>query len=61
MVLIPEDMEQATYKDWINDVEHGLERLQKTCSKIFIVGLSMGGTLTYILPKNMPNLLALYL
>ncbi len=52
----PEDMEQASYKDWINDVERGLERLQKTCSKIFVVGLSMGGTLTLYLAQKYPNL-----
>jgi carboxylesterase len=48
----PEDMEQATYKDWISDVEKGLERLQQTCSKIFIIGLSMGGTLSLYLAQK---------
>lgn len=47
-----EDMEEATYHDWILDVEKGLMKLKETCSIIFVTGLSMGGTLTLYLAEN---------
>ncbi|NGP46049.1 alpha/beta fold hydrolase [Bacillaceae bacterium SIJ1] len=52
----PEDMEQATYRDWIDDVEAGLEKVKETCSKVFVVGLSMGGALTLYLAENHPEI-----
>lgn len=52
----PEDMERSSYKDWIRDVETGLERLNEICSTIFVAGLSMGGTLTLYLAENHPEL-----
>ncbi|HSR30012.1 MAG TPA: alpha/beta fold hydrolase [Anaerolineae bacterium] len=42
----PEDMATTTAEDWIRCVEESLDTLQARCSKIFITGLSMGGTLT---------------
>lgn len=48
----PEDMEQASYEDWIKDVERGLNKLKETCTDIFVCGLSMGGTLTLYLAEN---------
>ena len=41
-----DDMAGTTAEDWIRSVEADLERLKTRCSKIFITGLSMGGTLT---------------
>jgi len=41
-----EDMARSSAEDWIRSVEAGLETLRKRCSKIFMTGLSMGGTLT---------------
>ncbi|MUV36679.1 Carboxylesterase [Lentibacillus sp. JNUCC-1] len=52
----PEDMEKATYQDWIHDVEAGLEKLKETCSTVFVVGLSMGGTLTLYLAEEHPEI-----
>lgn len=52
----PEDMEKASYEDWIQNVEMGLTKLQKTCSSIFVLGLSMGGTLTLYLAEHHPEL-----
>ncbi|GGA80101.1 alpha/beta hydrolase [Ornithinibacillus halotolerans] len=52
----PEDMERASYKDWIATVEGALEKLKETCSTIFVVGLSMGGTLALYLAENHPNI-----
>lgn len=42
----PEDMATTTAADWIASVDQALAELQKTCSQIFMTGLSMGGTLT---------------
>ncbi|MCP3030586.1 alpha/beta fold hydrolase [Halobacillus sp. A1] len=41
----PEEMEETTYHDWIHSVEDAFQWLEKRCSKVFAVGLSMGGTL----------------
>lgn len=51
-----EDMEKATFKDWINDVEAALKKLKETCSIIFVAGLSMGGTLTLYLAERYPEI-----
>lgn len=51
-----EDMEKASYNDWIRDVESGLEKLEKSCSTIFVTGLSMGGTLTLYLAERHPEI-----
>lgn len=40
-----EDMEQCKYTHWIESAEEGYERLRKCCSKVFVVGHSMGGLL----------------
>jgi len=42
----PEDMAQSTAEDWIRSVEEALAVLRQRCEKIFMTGLSMGGTLT---------------
>lgn len=54
--ISPEAMERSTYKEWIADVEAGLKRLQKECDKVFVTGLSMGGTLTLYLAENYPEI-----
>lgn len=46
------DMEQSTYKDWIDSVEEGMGWLKEHCTSIFITGLSMGGTLTLYLAEK---------
>jgi carboxylesterase len=45
----PDEMAEATAEDWIRDLETALETLRQRCSKVFITGLSMGGTLTLYL------------
>ncbi|HLR09583.1 MAG TPA: alpha/beta fold hydrolase [Bacillota bacterium] len=52
----PEDMEKAQYTDWINDVKNSLDKLQETCSAVFVIGLSMGGTLTLYIAENHPGI-----
>lgn len=41
-----DDMAQSCAEDWIRSVETALQSLRKRCSRIFMAGLSMGGTLT---------------
>lgn len=42
----PEDMEKANYKDWIECVNKAYEELKPKVKNIFVLGLSMGGSLT---------------
>lgn len=44
--VTPQAMGKTTAVDWIASVDEALAELRKTCSQIFITGLSMGGTLT---------------
>jgi carboxylesterase len=42
----PQDMAASSAGDWIASVDEALAELRKTCSQLYMVGLSMGGTLT---------------
>lgn len=42
----PEDLNEVTWDQWPAKVEAELEELFKSCSKVFICGLSMGGGTT---------------
>ena len=42
----PEDLNAVKWEQWPAKVEAELSELQKTCAKIFICGLSMGGAVT---------------
>jgi len=33
------------YEDWVAELERNLARLRETCDEVFVMGLSMGGTL----------------
>ncbi len=44
--ISPAAMARTTAADWIASVDEALEELRKTCSQIYMTGLSMGGTLT---------------
>lgn len=48
----PEDMSEATYQEWINDVEIAYHQLASEVDNIFVAGLSMGGSLTLYLAEN---------
>jgi carboxylesterase len=41
-----EDMSRRKYTEWTFEVERALAELGKRCEKVFVTGLSMGGTLT---------------
>jgi len=42
----PDDMETTTYLDWLAAAEEALKALAARKRKVFVTGLSMGGTLT---------------
>jgi carboxylesterase len=42
----PEDLNEVKWEQWPAKVEAELAELSKTCSKVFICGLSMGGAVT---------------
>lgn len=42
----PDDIEKTNYLDWLGAAEDELEKLSQRKKKVFVVGLSMGGTLT---------------
>ncbi|UOR13057.1 alpha/beta hydrolase [Halobacillus amylolyticus] len=48
----PEDMEVSNKDDWIQSVETAYQWLNERCSIIFVVGLSMGGTLALYLAEK---------
>lgn len=39
------DMKRTRWEDWLASVEDGINILSKSCDKIFLAGLSMGGAL----------------
>ncbi|MBY0147137.1 carboxylesterase [Neobacillus niacini] len=47
-----EDMERCSYQDWIKSIEDGFNFLQQYCRDIFVIGQSMGGTLTLNLSQK---------
>jgi carboxylesterase len=44
----PEDLQDVTLNDWLNDAETGVVRLLETCERAFIVGHSAGGMLALL-------------
>ncbi|MDP9728019.1 alpha/beta hydrolase [Alicyclobacillus tolerans] len=51
----PEDMERSTYQDWLDSASQGYEKLARVCDTIFVIGLSMGGTLVANLAHRYPE------
>lgn len=47
-----EDMGRWSYEDWIRTAEDALAELQGMCERVFVSGLSMGGTLTLFLGER---------
>jgi carboxylesterase len=48
----PEDLNNVKWQEWPRKVESELRELQKSCSTIFVFGLSMGGGLTLYTTQN---------
>ncbi len=54
----PADMETTGYRDWLASAEEGLHALLATKRKVFVAGLSMGGTLTLNLAARFADRIA---
>lgn len=50
-----EDLENSTYQEWIASAEEGYLKLKEKCEQVYIVGLSMGGTITLHLAHKFPE------
>ncbi|MHA1211988.1 MAG: alpha/beta hydrolase [Candidatus Heimdallarchaeota archaeon] len=48
----PADLAQTDMIDWYKSLKEAYEFLKETCKKIFLIGHSMGGTLSLILAAN---------
>ena len=55
--ISPQAMAKTTASDWIASVDEALITLRKTCSQIFMTGLSMGGTLTLYTAAKHPDVI----
>ena len=53
----PAAMARTGADDWIASIDAALDTLQQTCSQVFMVGLSMGGTLTLHAAARRPDLI----
>jgi carboxylesterase len=51
----PEDMATTGARDWVAEVEAALTQLKTRCSRVFMAGLSMGGTLTLYMAGQHPE------
>lgn len=40
------DLEKCTHEEWFESLERGYQELKQQCTSIFVIGQSMGGTLT---------------
>lgn len=49
------DMARTRYADWRREAEQALERLRGRCKRVFIVGLSMGGTIGLDIAQARPG------
>ena len=47
-----QDMNLTTWEDWYAEAERALRALQESCSHVFVMGLSMGGSLTLRLAEH---------
>ncbi len=47
-----QDMSTKTWQEWTGEAEKGLKDLLERCDKVFITGLSMGGTITCYLGER---------
>ncbi|SEM18848.1 carboxylesterase [Mesobacillus persicus] len=50
------DLEKATHEDWFAELERGYQFLAEQCSTVFMVGQSMGGTLTLKMAQKYPEI-----
>lgn len=56
-----EDLNKVRYSDWISDAENALVKLRSISKKVFVFGLSMGGTISLYLAEKYKDLSGLIL
>lgn len=49
-----EDMNRARWRDWLANAEDGYHMLSTSCSRIFLLGFSTGGALSFLLAEDLP-------
>ncbi len=49
------DMSTRKWEEWTGEAEKGLKELMGRCDKVFVTGLSMGGTITCYLGERYPD------
>ena len=47
-----QDLNRTTWQDWYGEIERGFEDLRRRTERVFVMGLSMGGTLTLRLAEQ---------
>ena len=47
-----QDMNLTTWEDWFNEADRAVRDLQSRCRRVFVMGLSMGGSLTLRLAEH---------
>jgi len=52
-----QELNLTRWEDWYSTVERALLQLTQRCSTVFVMGLSMGGTLTLRLAEQHPDLI----
>lgn len=53
-----QDMNSTGWQDWYGEVERSFEALRRRCDHVFVMGLSMGGTLALRLAEQHPEQIA---
>ena len=50
------DLESCKNEDWFHSLEEGYNKLKDRCAKVFVIGQSMGGTLSLWLANKNPEI-----
>ncbi len=53
-----QELNLTRWEDWVAEVEHALSTLQASCTRVFVMGLSMGGTLALRLAETRGDAIA---
>jgi len=53
-----QDMAGTGFEDWYGELERGLDALRERCGTVFVMGLSMGGTLALRIAERRPEAVA---
>lgn len=50
-----QDLQQTGWREWVASAREALDSLTARCDRVFVGGLSMGGTITYYLAATAPE------